>query len=110
MISAEQAETIDELGAAVSAALLTTFLFVLIAFMGGRLLVTWIFLNSLQLIVYAPLVSTSMPSNLHYFLTNYLQLFRLNFVGVEAFEMGYIEGEDVFIRRDEVDYLSPLLM
>ena len=95
MISFEQADTIDELSNAVDGELLTTFLFIMIMCTGGRLLPTWMFFNSLQLIVYSPLVSTSMPSNLHYFLVNYLQLVRLNFGGVDSFEMGYVQGQDI---------------
>ena len=45
---------------------------------GGRLLPTWMFLNSLQLVVHTPLLSTNMPSNLHYFLVKYLNLLRMN--------------------------------
>ena len=45
--------------------------------LGGRLLPTWMFLNSLQLIVHLPLLSTSMPSNLHFFLVKYLNFIRM---------------------------------
>ena len=52
-----------------------------------------------------------MPSNLHYFLVNYLQLIRLNFAGVDTFEMGYVQGQDVLINKNlENPFLSPLLM
>ena len=52
----------------------------LLFFLGinARLLPTWMFLNSMQLIVHAVLLSTSMPSNLHYFLWHYLNLIRMN--------------------------------
>ena len=45
--------------------------------LGGRLLPTWMFLNSLQLIVHLPLLSKSMPSNLHFFLFKYLNFIRM---------------------------------
>ena len=63
-------------------------IFVMFSFVGGRLLPTWMYFNSLQLIVYTPLVTTNMPSNLHYFLNNYLQPIRLNLNGVEQTERG----------------------
>lgn len=46
--------------------------------MGGRLLPTWMFLNSMQLIVHTPMLNTFMPSNLHYFLISFLNLVRIN--------------------------------
>ena len=46
--------------------------------MGGRLLPTWMFLNSMQLIVHTPMLNTFMPSNLHYFLISYLNFVRIN--------------------------------
>jgi len=39
---------------------------------------TWMFLNSMQLIVHTPLVDTYMPTNLHIFIQRYLNLFRFN--------------------------------
>ena len=45
---------------------------------GGRLLPTWMFLNSMQLIVHTPMLATYVPANLHYFLVKYLSIFRLN--------------------------------
>ena len=59
---------------------LVTVALVLLLFigLGGRLLPTWMFLNSLQLIVHLPLISTSMPSNLHFFLIKYLYFIRMS--------------------------------
>ena len=51
---------------------------------GGRLLPTWMFLNSLQLIVHTPLLATNMPSNLHYFLVRYLDMFRMNVKSIDS--------------------------
>ena len=45
--------------------------------MGARLLPTWMFLNSMQLIAHTPLLNTYMPSNLHYFLIKFLNLVRI---------------------------------
>lgn len=53
------------------------FIFILFIGLGGSLLPTWMFLNSLQLIVHLPLVATLMPSNLHMFLLKYLSFMRL---------------------------------
>ena len=91
---------------------MTTLIFSMIILFGGRLLPTWIYINSLQLVVYAPLVAISMPSNLHYFLVNYLHLMRLNFGEVDTFfSINYEQVQD--IRPNEHDnesYLSPLLL
>ena len=45
---------------------------------GGRLLPTWMFLNSMQLLVHTPLLATFMPANLHVFLVDYLSVIRLS--------------------------------
>ena len=45
---------------------------------GANLLPTWMFVNSMQLIMHTALLKTSMPSNLHYFLIHYLNLLRMN--------------------------------
>lgn len=46
--------------------------------LGGSLLPTWMFLNSLQLIVHVPMIDAHLPASLHYFLVNYLSVIRLN--------------------------------
>ena len=46
--------------------------------MGGRLLPTWMFFNSMQLIAHTPLLDTYMPSNLNYFLIKFLDIVRIN--------------------------------
>ena len=51
--------------------------FTLVIF-GGPLTTTWMFLNSLQLILHVPLLDTHMPANVHYFLKEYLSLTRFN--------------------------------
>ena len=49
----------------------------------GNLLPTWIFLNSMQLLVHIPLLSgTSMPANLHLFYKLYLDILRPNLVSI----------------------------
>ena len=53
------------------------FLLFLFLGMGARLLPTWMFVNSLQLIVHTPLLASYMPSSLNYFLIHYLDLERL---------------------------------
>ena len=46
--------------------------------LGGQLLPTWMFLNSMQLITHVPMLDAHVPANLHYFLVHYLSLIRLN--------------------------------
>lgn len=44
----------------------------------ANLLPTWMFINSMQLIMHTALLTTNMPSNLHFFLFHYLNILRLN--------------------------------
>ena len=64
-----------------------TFLIAAVAllFIGisGGLLPTWIFINSASLLMHIPLFNTGLPADLHYFLTKYLDLLRLNIPRVE---------------------------
>ena len=55
---------------------------VLLLFCGGRLIPTWMFLNSLSLIAHLPLLAVLMPSNLHYFLWKWLHVFQLHNYGM----------------------------
>ena len=50
---------------------------------GGRDLPTWMFLNSLSLVLHTPLLPTNMPSNLHMFLLDYLNLIRMKIESVD---------------------------
>ena len=50
---------------------------------GARLLPTWMFFNSLQLIAHTPMLATSMPPNLNYFLIRYLSIVRFK---LQSFE------------------------
>lgn len=61
-----------------TAVIATLLPMVLLVGLGGRLLPTWMFFNSLQLIVHTPLLPTHLPANVHYFLTSYLGFLRLN--------------------------------
>ena len=78
----------------------------------ARMLPTWMFLNSIQLIIHSALLSTNMPSNLHYFLFHYLNLFRLNPEAVDLEmeiwqrESGQIDYE--LANRDD-EYFSSVL-
>ena len=47
----------------------------------GLSLPTWMFLNSLILVAYLPLLNTGMPANLHIFLVNLLNTVRLKVLG-----------------------------
>ena len=44
--------------------------------LGGRLLPTWMFVNSMQLFMHTPLLSADMPANLSYFMNHYLSMLR----------------------------------
>lgn len=46
--------------------------------LGGHLLPTWMFLNSLQLISHVPMLDAHIPASLHYFRVKYLSLIRLD--------------------------------
>ena len=73
----ERAEELDEIIGYVSTFILAvlSLLFLLIG-AGGRLLPTWMFVNSLQLFVHTPLLASYMPSGLAYFLKHYLGIER----------------------------------
>ena len=79
---------------------------------GGRLLPTWMFINSMQLIVHTPLLQTNMPANLHMFLQRYLDLLRLN---VEFFSQPINQGQTeegilkYEISMDENSFFSTIL-
>lgn len=79
---------------------------------GGRLLPTWMFINSMQLIAHTPLLQTNMPANLHMFLQRYLDLLRLN---VESFSqlLDVIETEkgilNYEVSMDENSFFSTIL-
>ena len=45
--------------------------------LGNQMLPIWMFVNSLQLIVHAPLLATYVPSNLSTFLMKYLNMLRV---------------------------------
>ena len=67
--------------------------------MNARILPTWMFLNSIQLIMHSVLLSTSMPSNLHYFLLHYLNLIRMSPPSYLNKETEVIQYENI-----QVDY------
>ena len=52
---------------------------VLTAFCGGRLLPTWMFLNSMQLILHVIMIKSDMPSNAQLFFLDFLDKLRLKF-------------------------------
>lgn len=69
----------DEINAYLEDSMLGIFCFgFLFIGMGARLLPTWMFINSLQLIAHTPLLAANMPSNLNYFLVQILGVARLN--------------------------------
>lgn len=48
----------------------------------GSLIPVWMFLNSLQLIVYVVLIPTKLPGNAHHFLLEHLNILRLHLFGL----------------------------
>ena len=44
---------------------------------GGRLLSTWMFINSMQLICHLPLLPIYIPANMSFFMLNQLNYFRM---------------------------------
>ena len=78
-MSEKDAETIEQVSEVLDTLIVSTLIpFAFFLGVGGRLLPTWMFLNSMQLIVHLPLLPTFMPANLHVFLTHYLSYVRLN--------------------------------
>ena len=91
-IDTDSADIIEEMGETVSGVLLATIIFAfLMSLILGRALPFWVYLNSLQLVVYTPLVTANMPSNLHYFLNDYLQLVRLNQIGIFKYAQEHLQ-------------------
>ena len=78
-LRAEEARQIDSVKDGLNTMLVTGFapIFFLIG-LGGQLLPTWMFLNSLQLITHVPMIDAHLPATLHYFLVNYLTIIRLD--------------------------------
>lgn len=60
----------------------TLFFVLLLVGLGVSLLPTWMFLNSLQLIVHTPLLQSYLPANVHYFSTSYLGYMGLNSLSI----------------------------
>ena len=53
---------------------------VFVAYINGGILVPiWMFINTIILVVHLPLIKSNMPSNIHYMLIHFLNIFRLNF-------------------------------
>ena len=78
-VSTEEAESLQQVEETMNGLMVTAFVpFLMLVGFGGRLLPTWMFLNSMQLIVHTPLLQTFMPSNLNLFFVDYLNLVRLN--------------------------------
>ena len=72
-----------------------TIMFVLFLIgIGGGILPTWMFLNTMSLIVHTPLLITDMPANLHDFLQKYLDIMRLdlNLIKERGLEIENLRG------------------
>lgn len=72
----------------------------ILAVFQGSLVHTWIFINSLQMISHVPLISTSLPSNAHYFLLNMLGLARFKF---DSFNSMVYGQDSSFKEQDLID-------
>lgn len=78
-LGASEADAIDSLENFINSVVVLGLLpMMLILGFGGRLLPTWMFLNSLQLLAHLPMLDAHVPANLHYYLVYYLSLIRLN--------------------------------
>lgn len=65
--------------------LYTVFTFIVVAgLISGKLLPTWIFVNSMQLIFYLVLIKTDLPSYVHFFMLDFLDSLRLRYDWTEA--------------------------
>lgn len=72
---AEQIEITEDIY--VSPLVIASSFALLVAFCGGRLLPTWMFLNSMQLILHLILIRTDIPSHAHLFMFDMLNKLRL---------------------------------
>lgn len=71
--------------------------------LGGSLLPTWMFLNSLQLIVHTPMIDAHLPASLHYFLVNCLSPIRLHSDQIEDLIQAWQKGQGVATYKLAVD-------
>ena len=55
----------------------------LVAVIGGRLLPTWMFINSMQLVFHVSLIKTDLPAQAHFFILDFLNTLRLHFSWTE---------------------------
>lgn len=63
----------------------------------GRALTAMLYGNTLQLILYIPLVQTALPANVHDFLNDYLQVIRLNLFELDMVSFSLEVGEQSYI-------------
>ena len=74
----EDAEQVRSIETMLNIFMLLCFLpFIFSLGFGGRLLPTWMFINSMQLVTHSPLLTTFMPANMHVFFVDYLGWLRL---------------------------------
>ena len=75
---------------------------VLLAAFSGSLLPVWMFFNSLSLLAHVPLLSSALPTNINYFLLDYLNLVRLHSPKLDAYMEAY-HKEDGLITSSLID-------
>ena len=77
-ITKEDAQVIGELEQVISSLLTgSLFMTLLLIGFGGRLLPTWMMLNTLHLMVHLPLLPVYLPSNMSFLLSEYLRTMQL---------------------------------
>lgn len=64
----------------------------------GPLLPVWMFINSMQLILHVILIKSFIPGHAHYFLLDYLNIWRLHFFGINSWLR-----EEFFIEELQMD-------
>lgn len=83
-VDEEEVEIVEEVQTVTTATMSTVGSFMIFVIgIGGRDLPTWMFYNSLSLILHTPLLPTNMPTNLHIFLIDYLNFIRFKIESVE---------------------------
>ena len=76
---------------------------------GGRLLPTWMMLNTLQLMVHLPLLPVYLPSNMSFLLSEYLRTMQIRSNELEQYLIGAdFLGEQDTSSTDSDEYLSSL--
>lgn len=110
-LSAQDSQLIETMESLIDTTLLIVFIpFVFLIGFGGRLLPTWMFLNSMQLVVHIPTLQVYIPANLSYFLLHYLQYIRLKIDGIEGAFLDQEARMNTEVSNDAISFMSLLKM